>query len=66
MRRVLAAVAILLGVLLIAIAVVALIVAWDGARHGWASLEDAAPIPVLAIAVGVAMALGGVVALRRR
>lgn len=66
MRRALGAVGVLAGAMLIAASIVALIVAVDGARHGWASLGDAAPVPVLALAVGAGIAIAGALALRRR
>ncbi|HSJ50498.1 MAG TPA: hypothetical protein VLA90_04325 [Actinomycetota bacterium] len=53
------------GLLLDAVAIVALIVAYDGSRHGWASLRDAAPVPIAAIILGSAMVVGGVFAARR-
>jgi hypothetical protein len=64
--RVLGWVLVLAGMLLEAVAIVALIVAYDGSRHGWASLADAAPVPIVAIVLGSALALGGVFLTRRR
>jgi hypothetical protein len=45
------------GIALLAVASAFLIVAIDGASHGEASLRHAAPIPVAAIVVGLALAV---------
>jgi hypothetical protein len=37
-----------------------LIVAYDGSRHGWASFRHAAPVPIVAIALGLAVIVVGV------
>ncbi len=66
MRRLGGVLAIVAGVLLVAVSVIALIVAYDGARHGWASWRHAAPIPMLACAIGLGLIVGGVALLRRR
>jgi len=57
---------VVLGVFLVAASVVVLLIAQDLAEHGWASLRDAAPVPLTALAVGVALVLTGILALRRR
>ena len=52
--------AMLAGLALVAAGGVFLIVAYDGSRHGWASFRHAAPIPIVAIAVGLALIAVGV------
>jgi hypothetical protein len=43
-----------------------LIVACDGARHGWASWRHAAPYPLAGSVVGLALVTIGIVAIVRR
>jgi uncharacterized membrane protein len=47
---------VLAGLAIVVIASAFLIVAVDGARHGEASLRHAAPIPVVAIVLGLVIA----------
>ncbi|HEX6330939.1 MAG TPA: hypothetical protein VF129_06590 [Actinomycetota bacterium] len=57
---------ILAGVLLDAAATIAFIVAYDGSRHGWASLSDAAPVPIAGMVLGSGLVIGGILLVRRR
>jgi len=57
---------VVLGVFLVAASVVGLLIAQEQGVHGGGSLRDAAPVPLTALAVGVALVLTGILALRRR
>jgi hypothetical protein len=64
--RSLAWVAIVAGVLLVVAGAGLLVLAQNLSEFGFASLGDAAPVPIAGIAIGLALLVGGVVTLRRR
>jgi hypothetical protein len=57
---------IVVGALLLAASVVVLLIAEDLAGHGWASIRDAAPVPLAALVLGVALVFAGILTIRRR
>ena len=57
---------VVVGLLLVGLSVIVLLIANDLASHGWASMRDAAPVPLVALAVGVAILGTGIALVRRR
>jgi hypothetical protein len=57
---------VVLGLLLAAVSVVALLIAQDLSEHGWASFRHAAVVPAIALTVGIAAVVAGTLTLRSR